>query len=321
MNILIPNIGRRGYLVAFLKKTPNFKGKVFVSDCDNTASGLYGNNDGAFVLPKPADNEEKYVNLLCNLCIDKNIDIVIPVIDPEIFILSKYNELFSKNNIFVSVSDKSVLDICYNKLLMNDFLLKNGFDVPKTYKDIESFKEALNDKLISFPVIIKPIYGSGSVSTYYVDSIEKIYALFSEGMIIQEVIKGQEYGADVFNDLNGNTVRCVIKRKIAMRSGETDKSETIQRKDLQKVLISMGQKLRHICNLDCDILEKDNHYYIIDLNPRFGGGYPATHLSGVNLLSLVCDLSEGNSIHPDFSYKYGLFFFKEVSIVSTDRLI
>ena len=321
MNILIPNIGRRGYLVAFFKRTTNFNGKVFVSDCDNTASGLYGCNDGAFILPKPVDNEEEYINSLCNLCTNKNIDVVIPVIDPEIIILAKYRKLFSKNNIFVSVSDKSVLDICYNKLLMNDFLYKNGFDVPKTYKNIESFKEALNNNLISFPVIIKPIYGSGSVSTYFVNSIEELCALFMDGMIIQEVICGQEYGADVFNDLNGNTVRCVVKRKIAMRSGETDKSETIQYPDLQKVLISMGRRLGHICNLDCDILEKDSHYYVIDLNPRFGGGYPATHLSGVNLLSLVCDLSEGKTLSPDFTYKSGSFFFKEISIVSTDRLI
>lgn len=51
MNILITNIGRRGYLVDFIKENADFKGKVFVSDCDNTASGLYGTNDGFFILP------------------------------------------------------------------------------------------------------------------------------------------------------------------------------------------------------------------------------------------------------------------------------
>ena len=57
MNILITNIGRRGYLVDFIKENADFKGKVFVSDCDNTASGLYGTNDGFFILPKPVEND------------------------------------------------------------------------------------------------------------------------------------------------------------------------------------------------------------------------------------------------------------------------
>ena len=88
MNILITNIGRRGYLVDFIKENADFKGKVFVSDCDNTASGLYGTNDGFFILPKPVENEILYVKSLINVCKQNNIDAVLPVIDPEIYILS-----------------------------------------------------------------------------------------------------------------------------------------------------------------------------------------------------------------------------------------
>ena len=86
MNILITNIGRRGYLVDFIKENADFKGKVFVSDCDNTASGLYGTNDGFFILPKPVENEILYVKSLINVCKQNNIDAVLPVIDPEIYI-------------------------------------------------------------------------------------------------------------------------------------------------------------------------------------------------------------------------------------------
>lgn len=321
MNVLIPNIGRRGYLVRYLKKSYDFHGKVFVSDCDSTASGLYGDNDGAFILSRPVDDEKKYVGLLHDLCVDNNIDVVIPVIDPEVFILSKYRDLFEKDSVFVSVSSNKVLDICYNKIAMNDFLETNGFEIPKTYDNISQFEKDINDKRIRFPAIIKPIYGSGSEATYRVYSIEETKAMFREGMIIQEFIDGQEYGVDVFNNLEGIPIRCVVKRKISMRSGETDKAETVMDETIKNLMILLGERLGHICNLDCDLISRGGRFYIIDLNPRFGGGYPATHEAGVNLLELVVKLSEGLIIDPDFEYKPGVYTMKEILPITTERLV
>lgn len=322
MNILIPNIGRRGYLVRYLKQTDKFDHKVFVSDCDNTASGLYGDNDGAYILPRPVDDEEAYVDALMRLCVKCGIHIIIPVIDPEIFILSKYREMFRTQDIFVSVSDEKVLDICYDKTKMNRFLNKYDFRFPRTYTSISAFMQEHENHRISFPVVIKPIFGSGSESTYIPSDSKELEALFRQGMMIQEFIEGTEYGIDVFNDLNSNPVRCVIKRKISMRSGETDKSEIIRNDRIQETILRLAKCLGHICNLDCDIIVKNDVIYIIDLNPRFGGGYPATHESGVDLLELVCMLACNESIGPDYSNKNtGMTVMKEIAVVTTKELI
>lgn len=319
MNVLIPNIGRRGYLVKYIKEIENFRGKVYVSDCDTTASGLYGNNDGYFILPKPVDNEKKYVDSLLNLCRKNDIGIIIPVIDPEIYILSKYVNLFKEEDILLMVSNEKVLDICYNKLHMNDFLKKNNFLVPKTYENINDFMVAKENYEIDFPVIIKPIYGSGSASTYIVNCIEKMKALFQNGMLIQELIDGQEYGIDVFNDMHNKPVRCVVKKKISMRSGETDKAISVKNKDIQNNAIRLAECLKHFGNLDCDMIMRDNNIYIIDLNPRFGGGYPATHATGTNLLKMTLDIAYGNEIAQQFDdYKESVLVMKEVSIVSRE---
>ena len=322
MNILIPNIGRRGYLVRYLKQIKKYDCRVFVSDCDNTASGLYGNNDGAFILPKPVDNEEIYISALLQLCKKCEISVVIPVIDPEIFILSKYRDAFINENIFISVSDRSVLDICYDKFRMNSFLQEHGFYYPKTYESIQDFLSESEKDRISFPVIIKPIFGSGSESTYIIKTYEELSSLFHDGMMIQEFINGIEYGIDVFNDLNLNPVRCVVKRKISMRSGETDKSEIINNDRIRETILRLAECLGHICNLDCDIIVRNDKIYIIDLNPRFGGGYPATHESGINLLELVCRMSSKEVIAPDYSNEnIGMTIMKEIGIVTTKELI
>lgn len=316
-NIIITNVGRRGYLVDYIKEIPYYKGKVFVSDCDNTASGLYGKNDGRFILPRPVDNEKLYVEKLTELCQTQNIGIVIPVIDPEIFILSKYRDQMLEKGINVIVSNKRVLDICYDKLEMNKFLSDNGFLVAKTYTTITDFEEGLNRSLVQFPVIVKPIYGSGSVETSIADNLDKVKLIFHDGLMIQEVLKGMEHGCDVFNTLEKEPVRCVVKRKISMRSGETDKSITVDRKDLQRLGIELGKKLGHIGNLDFDVFDTDKGPYIIDINPRFGGGYPATHAAGSNHLDLLIRMCNGESILPDFdSYVKNLMVMKVISVVT-----
>ncbi len=316
MNVLIPNVGRRGYMVNYIRNICGFDGKIFVSDCDKSASGLYSNNDGHFILSKPVNDEEKYINSLLALCEEKQISVIVPVIDPEIFILSKYLDLFTKKKILLPVSSKEVINICYNKLLMNKFLKTNGFSVPKTYKVLKNFFEDYNSGNINFPVIIKPIYGSGSESTYRVSSKEEVKVLFHEGMIIQDYIDGQELGADVFNDMNKKPVRCVIKKKISMRSGETDKAISIKNTYLQNTLIHLAKCLGHIGNLDVDIIVSDTATYIIDLNPRFGGGYPITHEVGVNLLELIIKMSKGEKILPEFNnYEEDIMVMKTIGVV------
>lgn len=316
-NIIITNVGRRGYLVEYIKEIKSFAGKVFVSDCDATASGLYGNNDGRFILPRPVDNEELYVQELTKLCKAQQIGIVIPVIDPEIFILSKYRDQMLADGINVIVSDKRVLDICYDKLQMNAFLSANGFLVAKTYTDLESFTQDYKDGKISLPVIVKPVYGSGSVETSIVDNLDKVRSLFHDGLMIQEVLKGTEHGCDVFNTFDKEPVRCVVKKKISMRSGETDKSVTVEDKELQQVGIELGKKLGHIGNLDFDVFKTEAGPYIIDINPRFGGGYPATHAAGCNHLDLLIRMCSGENIQPDFeSYTKNLLVMKVINVVT-----
>ena len=101
--------------------------------------------------------------------------------------------------------------------------------------------------------------------------------------MIQEYISGAEYGVDVMNDLEGNHCGVSIKKKLSMRAGETDKSVTIENADICNIGKKIATEIKHIANLDCDILEKDGKYYVLELNPRFGGGYPFSHEAGVNM--------------------------------------
>ncbi len=321
MNILITNIGRRGYLTDFVRHTKNFKGNIYVSDCDKTASGLYSDVNGSFILPKPVDDEEEYVKKLLEICLEYSINLIIPVIDPEIYILSKYRDYFKNQGIIVLVSGREVLDICYDKIKMNHYLEKNNFFTVKTYYDVETFDDDLEQNKINFPVFVKPILGSGSIKSEKINDHNSLNAFFEPNLIIQEYIDGVEYGVDsLVND--GKVLRVVVKEKISMRSGETDKAITVYNDVIMKEVKRLMTILKPFGSVDCDVILKDNKPYIIDINPRFGGGYPATHLSGVNFIELIINILNNELVMPEFNtYKVGQLVMKDVGlkVVSIDE--
>ena len=83
----------------------------------------------------------------------------------------------------------------------------------------------------------------------------------------------------------------VPKKKILMRSGETDKAKIVISKIFEIFSKRLSRELGHIGNLDCDIILSNNKIYLLDLNPRFGGGYPFTHLAGLNYINAILKMA------------------------------
>lgn len=81
-----------------------------------------------------------------------------------------------------------------------------------------------------------------------------------------------------------------------MRAGETDKAITVNNEKIRNIGSLIGTNLGHVGNLDCDILEMDGEYYVLELNPRFGGGYPFSHEAGVNMPKAIIRWIKGEKV-------------------------
>jgi carbamoyl-phosphate synthase large subunit len=128
-----------------------------------------------------------------------------------------------------------------------------------------------------------------------------------EIVVIQEKISGQEFGLDVINDFHQQYITTFIKKKISMRSGETDVAMTVYDTQLEKIGQEIAKKLSHIANLDVDVIKNENGAYILDLNPRFGGGYPFSHLAGANLpAAIISWLSNKAPDDSNFKIKHNM---------------
>jgi len=101
--------------------------------------------------------------------------------------------------------------------------------------------------------------------------------------LIQKRLCGQEYGLDIVNDLEGHYVCTFVKRKLAMRARRNGSRNYYRSDWLEGIGGVIGRKLGHIGVLDCDAIVIRDKCYVLDMNPRFGGGYPFSHIAGANL--------------------------------------
>ena len=114
-------------------------------------------------------------------------------------------------------------------------------------------------------------------------------------VIVQKKIEGQEYGLDVINDLNRNYQTTIVKRKIAMRAGETDCAQIENIPELKALGEQLSKALGHIANLDVVVFLENGNPYVLEMNARFGGGYPFSHLAGVDLPQAIVNWLRGET--------------------------
>jgi carbamoyl-phosphate synthase large subunit len=282
MNILITSVGRRTKLIEYFKKELRGNGKVIATDCSSLAPALY-TSDKSYVVPSITDSG--YMEKIIDICVKENIAAILSLIDPELLLLAESRKTFEDMGIKVIVSDYSAVDTCHDKIKMRDFIVHHGFENTTTYDGLAEFLNAYNEKQTTFPVFVKEHFGSASSGVAKINSIENLKAACSEnsGLIIQELIDGRELGIDIYVDLISHEVISIfIKEKIHMRAGETDKAVSIINPSVAAVIAEFVTKLGLAGPLDMDIIEKDGSYYIIDINCRFGGGYPLAYECGEN---------------------------------------
>ena len=114
--------------------------------------------------------------------------------------------------------------------------------------------------------------------------------------MIQEFLDGQEIGADVYIDMVSHEVVSIFtKKKLKMRAGETDKAVSFQDEKLFALIEQFVKNAGYNGQIDIDIFDVNGEYYISEVNPRFGGGYPHAFESGADHMKLIVNNLEGNA--------------------------
>ena len=333
INILLTSVGRRTYLVKYFQDALGNSGEIHVAN-SSPVTPVFSQVKNAIVTPLIYDSS--YIPFLLDYCKENKISAIISLFDIDLPVLSANKHLFEEIGTQVIVSDKDVIDICNDKWHTYCFCREHNLSVPKTYLSVDDVIYAVDNGDLKYPVVVKPRWGMGSIGVYFADNEDELRIFYhkveqdilstylkyessasvGEMVIVQEKLSGQEHGLDVINNLNGDYQNTIVKKKIAMRAGETDCAEIISNPKLQMLGDRLSSILHHVGNLDVDVYLVDDVPYILELNARFGGGYPFSHLAGVNLPLAIVKWLQGKPVESSlFSAETGILIHKDITLV------
>lgn len=324
INILILSVGTRNKIVQYFRKAIKGKGIIVVTDMSELAPALY---EGEKYYIVPSMSEEGYIDRILDICKKEKISGILSLIDPELSLVSKNISKFERIGVKIIGSSYELCEISLDKFRMYTWLTSHGYKCAKTYVNKEKFYSDINEKKVCYPAFVKPIKGSASIAATKVYNKEMIELLFmdEEGLMIQEFLKGQEIGADVYVDLiSGEVVSIFTKKKIKMRAGETDKAVSFKNKNLFKLIEKFVKEAGYRGQIDIDIFDINGEYYISEVNPRFGGGYPHAYESGADHMSLIIQNLAGNTNNKNIGgYKENIYMMKynEICIKETQNIV
>lgn len=282
-NILITSAGRRVSLVKNFQealKNRNSKGRVYTTDMAPELSSACHVADG--FLKTPRVSEANYLGILKDFCLKNDISILVPTIDTELSILALCKEDFNNSGIFVAVSSKEICDIFGRKDTTESFFIANNFNTPRMINDLSSCK---------YPVFAKLNNSSCSIGAQKVDSRELAVKLAeNSNYVFQEFIEGDEYTVDVFIDRNQNVISVVPRLRMEVRAGEVSKAKTSKDKDIINKVIELCGCLKGAYGcITIQLFKTVDSISFIEINPRFGGGYPLTCSSGADFAQYLID--------------------------------
>lgn len=280
INILITSAGQRVSLVkAFQNEVKEIysDAKVLTTDMNPQLSPACNISDKFIRVKRVTDND--YIPGLLELCKKEKIKMIVPTIDTELLVLARNKKLFDAEGIEVIISDEPFISICRDKRKTSDYFISRSINVPKS----------IDKSNPSFPLFIKPFDGSLSTDTFLIEKQEQLteYHLTNDRLLFMEYISKDEYDEFTVDMYFGkdNKVKCIVPRKrILVRAGEVSKALTSK----NIVVNFLKEKLDRIdgatgCLTVQVFLSRENDNIVaIEINPRFGGGYPLSYQAGAN---------------------------------------
>lgn len=288
---LLSSGGRRGALVGILKSASldGSPAKVITVDYSRlSAAGIL--SDEFHTVPKVT--ESSFIPEVLSICVNSGVNVVIPTIDPEISVYASSKSEFLTKGIDVWVSSPEVTELGWDKWKLHNWLIQSGFPSPKTVEYKENLDSGFQGK-----VIAKPRNGSSSIGIHKANSIQDLHQLnLDTSYIVQEVIDGDEITVDFAVDKFGRYLGCVPRKRLEVRSGEVSKGVTTKIPIVEKLVHDLAVSLPGaygVLNVQIFHDKETDKLTILEINPRFGGGYPLSHASGADFVTALLASNEG----------------------------
>ena len=277
-NFLVSSAGRRGELVKILKEVADAEtppGCVFAVDRSHLSSAGWL-SDGLDLVPAVLD--PGFLARLKVICQRRGVRHLIPTIDTELPVFSEAREELATAGVNVWVSDASTIAIARDKRATNRWLLQNGFPAARQYE----LKETLDNSQITLPLLAKPATGSSSIGIRRIEQRADLHSLNPEiDYVLEEIVTGSEFTVDVLVDRQGRCRQAVPRERLEVRAGEVSKGRTVHHPRLVALARNIAEALPGAYGiLNVQVMVDGETLKVIEINARFGGGFPLTWAAG-----------------------------------------
>lgn len=280
LKMLVTSAGRRAGLIECFRSSARAIGaqlEVHCCDLHPELSAACALAEASFAAPRCTDPD--YISSLIDYSKEHAIDLIIPTIDTELRPLAAARDDFAAAGTCVHVSSVETIDIVRDKKLTMDVLAASGVPVPKTATLEDFLREPGN---WAWPLFVKPVSGSASRGIALLRSIDDLKSEYDEPMLVQEALGGDEYTINIFIDDDGILQGAIPHLRMSVRAGEVEKGRTVRRADLDQISCDLAAALPGARGVLCFQLFDDPRLgpRIIEINARFGGGYPLADRAG-----------------------------------------
>jgi len=305
VNVLLTCAGRRTSLLkAFQEAVRPWNSRVFAGDRDPLAPALYW-ADQAVHLPEVIGPD--YVPRLLDLVQKHNLGLIVPTIDTELPILAEAAPALEAHQCRVLISTPAFVELAADKWATVQTYAAHGFRTPPSWIPTDGAEAALPERLF-----VKPRTGSAARDTYRVhrDHLAHVLALV-QAPIIQQEIQAPEITIDALLNFDGELIHYVPRRRIRTQAGESIQSVTLADETLRPWLVevlALAATLGARGPLTLQAFLTEDGPMLLEINPRFGGGYPLTLAAGGHYPAWILRMLHGQTIAPCLgAYTTGLY--------------
>ena len=284
MNVLISSAGRRGALVRLWQhdlRELDPTGRVVTADA-SPLSAAAQLADAHELVPR-ADSDD-FLPVLLDVCARHDIGLIVLTIDAEAPAYVRHREAIEAAGVTLSMPGSAAVEIGLDKLRTFEWLREGALPTVAT----TTLDRALADRAAwPLPLVVKPVHGSSGDGVSVAASEHDLALRGGEhqwALVAQEVAAGHEFTADAWADRSGRCRCVVLRRRLEVRAGEVSKSVTVRWPEAEAVVAravdALPQAYGAITVQFFATGRDPDTIRIIEVNTRYGGGYPLSWEAG-----------------------------------------
>lgn len=226
-----------------------------------------------------ADFDERFRALL----VANQIDVVFPTVDAIIERLAQWTDppcaLIVPNAVSAA--------LCADKRALYD-ALDGEPTLPRCYGPSDA---------VALPAWAKPARGGGGRGAYRVESAAQLEQARAAGLIVQELLTGDEYTVDCIGDAQGTLLAYHARERSKVGRGIALASQTVQDPEIDAAVERIAARLGVSGPFFVQFKRRsDGSLALLEVNARIGGSTTLTRIAGLNTPQLAVHIALGDTV-------------------------